>query len=576
MVQSCLITSGRTYACRPIQDLLPDPTQMRAVHGSWGEGGRRLGVGSLSGEVDATLRNLNDLWAFAAEQHADRTAVIHEGRSYSYADLDRLIRAFGDGLREVCGIVPGDRVALIMPNCLHSIVCYLGCIRAGATALPINVRLKPGEMRFMLRDAGARLVVVHETLWEAVKQALEGVEGVAEVLGVGFGDGGVRPVEEVMAWPGPPGPVANDATPGGHAGEDKGAHRAEPDDVAAIIYTSGTTGLPKGAMITHGNVLFNIQATIAGHGFRPDDIHLLIVPLFHVTGLNTIMPTAFLQGATLVVSSDPNPGSVLDHLERHQCTTFFAVPTTMILLVQTPGIEQRKLPSLRLLAYSGAPMPVRAIQRLRELFPDKLLHNFFGLTETTSCSSVLPSDQALVRPESIGRTVPGLEAKIVGDAGETLPAGQVGELLIKGPSIVKGYYNRPEATAEAIVDGWLHTGDTALMDEEGYIFLQGRKKELVIVGGENMYPVEVENVLTRHPAVAEAAAIGLPHPIFGEVVKAVVVIRPGHKATKRDLKRWCAEHLASFKVPQSFEFVAALPRNPSGKVVKRELKGETT
>lgn len=501
------------------------------------------------------MHNLNELWDAAAAAHAGKTAVIHEDRAYTYAELDAMIQAFATGLRAQHAVQPGDRVALIMPNCLHSIVCYLGCVRAGATALPINIRLKPTEMQFILKDAGPKLAVVHGLLWNAAQQALEGVDSVAAVLGVACEEPDVAPVEGLLA-----------------SGQTAVPYPAAPDDVAAIIYTSGTTGLPKGAMITHGNVLFNVQATIAGHGFRPDDVHLLIVPLFHVTGLNTIMPTAFHQGASLVISSDPNPGSVVDHIERYGCTTFFAVPTTMILLVQTPGIETHPLPSLRLLAYSGAPMPVRAIQRLRELFPDKLLHNFFGLTETTSCTSVLPSDQALVRPESIGRVVPGLEAKVVGDDGATLPPGQVGELLIKGPSIVKGYYNRPEATAEAIVDGWLHTGDTALMDEEDFIFLQGRKKEMIIVGGENVYPVEVENVLTRHPAVAEAAAIGQEHAVFGEIVKAVVVLRAGQEATDRDLKRWCTQSLASYKVPQVFEFVAALPRNPSGKVVKRELK----
>ncbi|NPV45721.1 MAG: long-chain-fatty-acid--CoA ligase [Armatimonadetes bacterium] len=503
------------------------------------------------------MRNLTDLWTQAATKHATRIAVIHDGREYTYAELDHMIGSFAAGLREDYDIAPGDRVALVMPNCLHSIVCYLGCIRAGATALPINIRLKAGEMRFMLEDAGARLVIVHKTLWETVQEAIQGLQSVEAVVGVGFGNGAARDVSDMLS-----------------SGQDSPPYEADSDEVAAIIYTSGTTGLPKGAMITHGNVLFNVQATIVGHGFRPDDVHLLVVPLFHVTGLNTIMPTAFHQGATVVVSADPSPANVLDLIERHQCTTFFAVPTTMILLVQTPGIEARKLPSLRLLAYSGAPMPVRAIERLRELYPDKLLHNFFGLTETTSCTSVLPSDQALVRPESIGRVVPGLEARIVDDAGRTLPPGQVGELLIRGPSIVKGYYNRPEATAEAIVDGWLHTGDTALMDSEGFIFLQGRKKELIIVGGENVYPVEVENVLTRHPAVAEAAVIGEPHAVFGEVVRAVVVLRPGHEASERDLRRWCSERLASYKVPQAVEFVEALPRNPSGKVVKRRLKGE--
>jgi acyl-CoA synthetase (AMP-forming)/AMP-acid ligase II len=244
----------------------------------------------------------------------------------------------------------------------------------------------------------------------------------------------------------------------------------------------------------------------------------------------------------------------------------------MILLAQTPGIDRYDLSSLRLIAYSGAPMPVRVIEQLRELFPRVKLHNFFGLTETTSVTTVLPDDQALVRPESIGRAVPGLELRIADDEGEGLPAGEVGELLVRGPSIVKGYYNRPEATAEAIVDGWLYTGDNAYIDEEGYVFLRGRKKELIIVGGENVYPVEVENLLTRHPSVAEAAAVGVPHRVFGEVVKAVVVAQPGAQIDERELKRFCSEHLASYKVPQSFEVRDSLPRNPSGKVVKRELR----
>jgi acyl-CoA synthetase (AMP-forming)/AMP-acid ligase II len=516
------------------------------------------------------IHNLNDLWTRAAGEFPGRTAVIHEDRAYSYAQLDALIRAFAASARERLGVQPGDRVALVMPNCLHSIVCYLGLVRIGAIALPINIRLKPTEMRFMFEDATPVAVVAHECLRETVEEALEGIERVRTRVGEGFSAEGWVCVEEMLSG----GMVGLPAMSDEPAWPEDGPCHPDSDDTAAIIYTSGTTGLPKGAMITHGNVLFNVGATIAGHSFRSDDIHLLIVPLFHVTGLNTIMPTAFHQGATLVVSADPSPSNLLSLIERHRCTTVFTVPTTTIFLAQTPGVSDRDLSSLRLIAYSGAPMPVRAIQRLRELFPGKLLHNFFGLTETTSCTSVLPDDQALVRPESIGRVVPGLEAKIVGDAGDALPAGEIGELLIKGPSVVKGYYNRPEATAEAIVDGWLHTGDTATMDAEGYIFLQGRKKEMIIVAGENVYPVEVENVLTRHPAVAEAAAIGEPHAIFGEVVKAVVVLRPGHEATARDLKRFCTEQLAGFKVPQHFEFRESLPRNPSGKVVKRALKGE--
>ncbi len=500
------------------------------------------------------MQSLADLWRLAADEFADRTAVIHEDRDYTYRDLDGLIQAFAAGLRSRFGLEPGDRLALVMPNCLHSIVCYLGAVRAGAIALPVNVRLKPDEMRFILQDAGAGAVVVHGSVWDTVKEALAGVESVRHILGVEVREPGLIPIEEALASTG-----------------DAPSPAAGPDDVAAIIYTSGTTGLPKGALITHGNVLFNVKATMRGHGFRPEDRHLLVVPLFHVTGLNTIMPTAFHQGASVVVTSAVAPRELLALIERHQATTFFGVPTTMILLAQTPGLEQFDLSSLRLIAYSGAPMPVRIIERLRRLFPGVKLHNFFGLTETTSCTTVLPDHQALVRPESIGKPVPDLELRVVDGTGEALPPGEVGELLVKGPSVVKGYYNRPEATAEAIVDGWLHTGDTAYIDAEGYVFLQGRKRELIIVGGENVYPVEVENVLTRHPAVAEAAVVGEPHAVFGEIVKAVVVLRPEAVVSGRELKRHCAQALASFKVPQVWDFRDALPRNPSGKVVKRNL-----
>jgi long-chain acyl-CoA synthetase len=500
------------------------------------------------------MRNLSDLWSLAASEFADRTAVIYSDREHTYSDLDVLSRAFAVTLREQFAIEAGDRVALIMPNCLHSIVCYLGAVRAGAVALPLNVRLKGEEMRFILQDGGAKVVVVHSTVWGTAKEALSGLDCVRHVIGIGVEDEGATPIEDALLATGDVPPLA-----------------ANPDDVAAIIYTSGTTGLPKGALITHGNVLFNVKAAIRGHGLRPEDRHILVVPLFHVTGLNTIMPTAFHQGASVVVTSAVSPRDILSLLERHRATTFFGVPTTMILLAQTPGLEQLDLSSLRLIAYSGAPMPVRTIERLRRLFPGVKLHNFFGLTETTSCTTVLPDSQALVRPESIGKPVPELELKVVDEAGNALPPGEVGELLIKGPSVVKGYHDRPEATAEAIVGGWLHTGDTAYIDAEGYVFLRGRKKELIIVGGENVYPVEVENVLTRHPAVAEVAVVGESHGILGEVVKAVVVLHPNATASDRDLKRHCAQSLASFKVPQVWDFRDSLPRNPSGKVVKRNL-----
>ncbi len=500
-------------------------------------------------------QSIIELLDAAVERYDERVAAIHSGDSFTYRELAELIERFSRHLRERFAAGPGDRVALVMPNCLHSVVCYLGVIRTGAIAVPVNIRLKPEEMRFILGDVGARVVIAHGRTWATVSEAMQGLADIDALIGVDLDAPGVVPVGE-LTEPGAP---------------DFDVPRMGPDDIAAIIYTSGTTGLPKGAMISHGNVLFNVKSTISGHGFRPDDVHILVVPLFHVTGLNTILPTSLHLGSTVIITDRTNPSDLLDLIEAHRATTFFSVPTTMILLTRLTDIGERDLSSLRLVAYSGAPMPVQTIERLRELLPGVALHNFFGLTETTSVTTVLPDEFAISHAESIGRLVPGLEARIVDDAGGDLPPGEVGELLIRGSSVVAGYYERPEATAEAIVDGWLHTGDTALMDADGFIFLRGRTKEMIIVAGENVYPVEVENLLTRHPGILEAAAIGAPHPVLGEVVKAVVVRQPGAELDEREVKRHCTRGLASFKVPQIVEFVDALPRNPSGKVVKREL-----
>ncbi len=501
------------------------------------------------------MRNLIELLNTAVARYGDRVAAIDGCDSVSFSELGQVIENFSRHLREFFDVGPGDRVALVMPNCLHSVICYLGVIRTGATAVPVNIRLKAEEMAFIIGDVEARLLVAHERTWPTVSVALSDLPGIEAVIGVDLDAEGVVPVAKLT----------------GEGAREFDLPEMAPGDIAAIIYTSGTTGLPKGAMITHGNVLFNVQSTIRGHGFRPDDVHILVVPLFHVTGLNTILPTSLLLGSTVVITAQTNPSGLLDLIEQHRATTFFNVPTTMILLTRLQNIADWDLASLRLIAYSGAPMPVQTIERLRELFPCVALHNFFGLTETTSVTTVLPDEFAVSHAESIGTLVPELQARIVDDEGLDLPPGEVGELLIAGPSVVAGYYKRPGATAEAIVDGWLHTGDTAFVDEDGFIFLQGRKKEMIIVAGENVYPVEVENVLTRHPDILEAAAIGAEHAVLGEVVKAVVVPQPGAELDEREVKRHCTRHLASFKVPQIVELRDALPRNPSGKVVKREL-----
>jgi acyl-CoA synthetase (AMP-forming)/AMP-acid ligase II len=283
------------------------------------------------------------------------------------------------------------------------------------------------------------------------------------------------------------------------------------------------------------------------------------------------MPTALAQGASLVVSAAIDPEDLAETVQQHRCTTFFGVPTTFYLLANVKNLPVEKLRSLRLICYSGAPMSPLTIQRLRDLFPRVELHNFFGLTETTSCTTVLPDDQAVARAESVGLPPPGLELCIMDDEGRQLPPGEVGELCIRGPSVFKGYFKRPEATAEALAGGWFHTGDTACLDAQGFVVLRGRKKEMIIVAGENVYPIEVENTLCAHPAVQEAAVFGKPDAALGEVVHAAVVLRAGEKLAERELKAFAHERLAAFKLPRTIKFLERLPRNPSGKVLKREL-----
>ena len=507
-----------------------------------------------------SLNNLPQLLSRAVQKFSDKTFAIDasSGRALSFEALDESSQRIAAALRHRFGIAAGRHVAMLLPNCVEILPIYFGVLRAGAVFVPINARLKSEEFQFILGDSDADAVFVHPATWKPAQEGLKALGWNKPVIAVGF----VTPPEGTV-------PLTDLLNEHSQPPEILPADRGS---IAAIIYTSGTTGRPKGAMLTHGNILFNIESTLAGHGYRPDDTHLLIVPLFHVTGLNTIMPTALFQGSAMVVSASIDPEEVVDTIEQYKCTTFTGVPTTFYFLANLKTLNAVKLASVRLIAYSGAPMSPLTIQRLRDMFPGVKLHNFYGLTETTSVTTVLPDSEALTRAESVGLPPPGLRLAIMDDAGVQLPSGELGELCVKGPSVFKGYYKRDEASVEALREGWFHTGDTAFIDAQGFVFLRGRIKELVIVAGENVYPIEVENVLCAHPAVQEAAVFGRDDAALGEVVHAAVVLRPGTVLTERELRAFAAQRLAAFKQPRTIAFLERLPRNPSGKVMKRDLK----
>ena len=502
------------------------------------------------------MNTLLALWRSAAADSADSVLAICGGREATYGEVDAASTALAGALQTRARLAPGERIAFVVPNCIEFVIAYIAAMKAGLVVVPVNVRLAADEMKFILSDADAAAVVIHAETRSPVESILDDVPSVRERIAIGFDGPGCRSFGQLID------------------GNDRPADAAPaPDDVVAIIYTSGTTGRPKGAMITHANVVFNAKSAELGLGFRPGDRHMLAVPLFHVTGLNTILPAVLLHRGSAVITASPSPLEQLKLVERHRTTTLLGVPTLYIMMAGLKAIGEMKLDSLRLVGYSGAPMPIEAVEKLSERFPHADLHNFYGLTETTSIASVLPAANALSHAASIGLPVDRVEFMIADDDGNELPTGEIGELCIRGGNIFKGYLNQPEATGEAFfADGWFRSGDTARMDECGFVFLQGRKKEMIIVGAENVYPVEVENVLCSHPAVREAAVVGTPSSVFGELVRAVVVLQDGAAATEAEIRKHCAERLASFKVPHKVAFTDALPRNPSGKVVKRWIE----
>ncbi|MDH7568425.1 MAG: AMP-binding protein, partial [Armatimonadota bacterium] len=344
---------------------------------------------------------------------------------------------------------------------------------------------------------------------------------------------------------------------------------------AIIMHTSGTTGLPKGAVMRHTDLFFNVRHAIFAHSFRHEDVHLLVTPMFHATALYSLLPSSAYLGSTLVISGRSEVRELVELVQNHRVTTFLGVPTMFHFMSTLSDLQRYDLSSLRLIAYAGSPMPTQTIRRLRQRLPNVALHNFFGLTETIAMTHVLPNRDADIRPDSIGKVLPEIFQRIIDEEGNEVPPGVVGELCFHRSNVVQGYWGQPGRIEESIVDGWFRTGDLAMVDEDGYTYLKGRKKEMIIVAGENVYALEVENVLYACDGVLEAAVVGVPatgaRAYLGELVKAVIVRQEGAQLTETDVKRHCAARLPSYKVPHIVEFRDRLPRNTLGKVVKREL-----
>ena len=481
---------------------------------------------------------------------ADKPAIIFEGREISYAELDQSSSRFANALIGL-GIQPGDRVGLFLPNIPDFVVAYFGVQKAGATGVALNVMLTPPEARFILEDCEARALVTTEELRNNVpSDALPELEF---YLVIGDGpEGGDYSVADLLE----------------KASSETVSVDMQRDEPAVILYTSGTTGFPKGATLSHGNVISNCYSAMHNLGIRFDDRLQLFLPMFHCFGQNAVMVSAMAACATVVLQQRFTPDGALDAIAHDRVTMFFGVPTIFITYLNQ-GITLKQMESVRYFFTAAATMPKEISATWMDRFQQPMWEGY-GLTETSPFSSY----NHFLRHKlgSIGSPIENVEMCIVDADDNTLPDGEMGEICIKGANIMLGYWNRPDATAEAIRSGWFHSGDVGYRDDEGYYFICDRIKDMVITAGFNVYPVEIENVIHGHPAIAEVAVYGMPDDIKGEAVAATVVVGEGHELTEEALIEFCREKLSNYKVPTRVEFADSIPKGATGKVLKRVLR----
>jgi len=481
----------------------------------------------------------------SARRRPDHVAVKLDDAEVTYRLLDEGSARLAGILRER-GIGPGDRVGVMLPNVPYFPIAYFGILRAGAVVVPMNVLLKGREIAYYLADSQAKLLLAWQGFAEEASAGAEKA-GAVEVLTVAPGEfegtlHAAQPVREVA----------------GVAG----------DDTAVILYTSGTTGLPKGAELTHDNLRRNAEISIGLFDVRDDDVFFGGLPLFHSFGQTCCMNVSAYAGTTLTLLPRFEAGKALEIVQRDRVTIFEGVPTMHGALLHHPERDAYDTSSLRMMISGGASLPGEVLRGIEEAFGVVLLEGY-GLSETSPVASFNRRDARKVG--SIGTPIDGVEMRIVDEDGNELPPGEVGEIAIRGHNVMKGYLGRPDATAEAIRDGWLHTGDLARLDEDGFFFIVDRKKDMIIRGGYNVYPREVEEVLYEHPAVREAAVVAVPDEEWGEEVGAAVVLKEGERVDADALRDFVKDQVASYKYPRKVWFVEELPKGPTGKLLKREI-----
>ncbi|MCL5126304.1 MAG: long-chain-fatty-acid--CoA ligase [Deltaproteobacteria bacterium] len=492
----------------------------------------------------------------AANRFADKIALSYERRDYTYSDLNSRVNRLANFMSER-GVRKGDVVATLMKNSNFQIEVYWSCAKIGAIFAPLNCRLQKTELEHLILHSGAKtLIFGHE-----FSGAVEYLNDVCSINLLIQASGVLHPCslnyEQILEG-------SSDTAPGASVSE---------SDACQLLYTSGTTGKPKGVILSHGNVLWNVMNCLLTRRDSDKDVLLLVGPLYHAAGLNSHLTPKITVGAKVVVMKEFDSQNMMKLIEQHKVTVVSAAPSLYHILFESPDLERYDVSSVVSCSVGASICPTETKEDIVRFFPNiKGVLDVYGATEATCNISILDADDWLSKPQSVGKGLPFTRIRVVDGTGHDVSINQVGEIICKGPNIMAGYHRDPEETRRVLRDGWLHTGDLGMLDQDGYLSIVGRLKDIIISGGENIYPREVEEVLFAHSKIKEAAVIGVKHLKWGEAVKAMVVLKTGQKATEKEIIEYCKQHIASYKAPKLVDFLDEIPKTSSGKIDKKLLK----